>query len=87
MKINIIGTATTQFGELWDKSLEDLLREATFGALTDAKLEPKQIEAIFVANKAAGSYENQHHLNALVSQFFPHHPPAIRVEAACASGS
>ncbi|OGJ37673.1 MAG: hypothetical protein A2383_04140 [Candidatus Pacebacteria bacterium RIFOXYB1_FULL_39_46] len=86
MKIKIIGTATTKFGELWDKSLEDLLREAVDGALRNANLEPKQIEAVFVANKAAGSYENQHHLNALVSQFFPHHPPAIRVEAACASG-
>lgn len=87
MNLHIAGTAITNFGELWNTSLEDLLQEAVHAALVDAVLEPKDIEAVFVANKAAGTYENQHHLNALVSQFFPHYPPAMRIEGACASGS
>jgi acetyl-CoA C-acetyltransferase len=86
MHIHILGTHTTHFGELWNQSLSDLGREAITRAVTNSNLDPTDIEAVFVANKAAASFEGQHHLNALVSDFFPHHPPAIRVEAACASG-
>ncbi len=87
MTINILGSAITPFGELWDKSLITLLCEAVKKSIEDAQIEPKQIEAVFVANKAAGNYENQHHLNALVSNCLPHFPPAMRIEGACASGS
>ncbi len=87
MRVKILGSGITHFGELWDKSLIELLSDAATEAIADAGLGPKDIEAVFVANKAAGNYENQHHLNALVSQFFPHYPPAMRIEGACASGS
>lgn len=86
MTIAIAGTAITKFGELWDKSLTDLLTEASLGAVKNARLEKTDIDAIFVANMAGGSFNNQRHLNALASQLFPHFPPAVRVEAACASG-
>lgn len=85
--LRIIGTAITDFGELYDKSLSDLFREAVDEALLDAQLPASAIEAVFVANKAGGSFNHQRHLNALVSQFFPHYPPAMRIEGACASGS
>jgi len=87
MTIRIIGSAVTPFGELWNKNLRELLSDAMLEAITNASLSPTDVEAIFVANKAAGNFENQHHLNALVSMMFPHYPPAMRVEAACASGS
>jgi len=87
MQITILGNYITNFGELWDKELDDLLDEAVTGAVQDAQLDKKDIQAVFVANKAAGNFGNQHHLNALVSQMFPHFPPAMRIEAACASGS
>ncbi len=87
MNISILGSYTTQFGELWDQSLSDLCHEAVDGVLSDARIEAKQVEAVFVANKAAGNFENQHHLNALVSQFFSHFPPSMRIEGACASGA
>lgn len=86
MKISILGSAITQFGELWDKSLADLLMEASLGAVHNAEVEPAQIEAIFVANKAGSNFENQMHLGAIVSQLFDHFPPAARIEGACASG-
>lgn len=55
--------------------------------LPESKYDSFQIEAVFVANMAAGQFTNQLHLNALVSQMLTHKPPAFRVEAACASGS
>ncbi|NCN06817.1 MAG: thiolase domain-containing protein [Candidatus Pacebacteria bacterium] len=85
-KIHIVGSHITQFGELWDRSLEDLAYEATTQCITDADLQPKEIDAIFVANMTASQFETQAHLGALVSDFLPHHPPSTRVEAACASG-
>lgn len=84
--ITIIGTAITDFGELWDRDLRSLLQEATTQSIKDAKLELKDIEAVFVANMAGGMYEGQLHLGALVSSFFPHFPPGTRIEGACASG-
>lgn len=84
--IFIAGSAITNFGELWDKSLEDLLREASARAIENAQLDFSDIDAIFVANMGAGAFEGQMHLGALVSSWFPQHPPAMRVEGACASG-
>lgn len=86
MHISILGSSITQFGELWDLSVQDLLKLAVEEALVNAAVESREIEAVFVANKAAGNFENQHHLNALVSGLFSHLPPAMRVEGACASG-
>jgi acetyl-CoA C-acetyltransferase len=85
--IAIRGYGQTPFGELWNISLPDLLSQATSAALTDSKLKPEEIDAVYVANMASGNYEYQMHLNSLVSSFFKHHPPAFRLEAACASGS
>jgi acetyl-CoA C-acetyltransferase len=84
--IAIIGTAITKFGELWEKDLSDLFSDVVERSIRDAGIEPSDVDAVFVANKAAGNFENQSHLNALVSQCFEHFPPAMRIEAACASG-
>jgi len=86
MKIKILAEYITKFGELWDKSLSDLLKEAATEVISKADIKPSEIEAVFVANMGSGILENQLHLGALVSSFFPHHPPAVRVEGACASG-
>ncbi len=87
MKINVLGQAITKFGELWQKSLSDLLSEAMTEALSNANLEAKDIDAIFVANMSAGMLENQVHLGALASQLLGQNKPAMRIEGACASGS
>jgi len=86
MKINIAGHYITKIGELWDKSLRDLLKEAIDGAIENSQISPKTIDAVFVSNKAAGSFENQLHLGALASQMMKGNPPAMRIEGACASG-
>jgi len=87
MKITVLGQAITSFGELWQKSLSDLLVDAMVGAIKNANLEIKDIDAIFVANMSAGMAENQVHLGALASQLMGGNKPAMRVEGACASGS
>ncbi len=87
MTLSIIGTGITPFGELWDQSLEDLAAAALYEAIGEAKLAAEDIEAVFVANMGAGAMEGQMHLGALISSRLPHHPPAVRVEGACASGS
>ncbi len=86
MKISILGHYTTQVGELWKRGIPELLEEAVRGAVKKSQLEPKQIEAVYVANKASGQLNHQLHLNALASQIFEHYPPAMRIEGACASG-
>jgi len=45
--INLIGYCTTQFGELWEKSLFDLAEEAIVGVLKQTNLTNKQIDAVF----------------------------------------
>lgn len=83
----IVGAGLTDFGELWGMSLEALFSQAMTAAIQSSGLRPGQIEAVYVANMAAEAYEGQAHLGPLVSALLPHHPPAMRVEGACASGS
>jgi len=86
MKVSVLGIYQTKFGELWEKSLTDLISEAAFRALKDASLEPKNIEAIFVGNMLASKVTNQGHLGAIVNEILRINVPGIKVEAACASG-
>lgn len=86
MKIVVLGSYQTKFGELWDKSLKDLIVEAGLGAIKDAGIKKKQIEVVFVANKLAGQLVEQNHLSALVAEQLDLSVPVIRIEAACASG-
>lgn len=87
-KIAVIGAAYTKFDEHWDKSLRDLATEAGGKALHDAKLEGKEIQALYVGNMSGGRFIGQEHLAALaVDQAGLNPIPATRVEGACASGA
>jgi len=86
MKIRVLGSHITDFGELWDASLAGLLTEASLRAVEAAGLELNDIQAVYVSNMAAGAFDGQVHLGAVVSGLFPHYPPAMRIEGACASG-
>ncbi len=91
-ELKIVGSyVSDHFGELWDKSLNDLIKETVLGVLKSVSkssdFDPEEIEAVYIANMASGLFNNQLHLNAVVSQLFNHFPPSIRVEGACASGS
>ncbi|VVA44061.1 conserved hypothetical protein [Candidatus Roizmanbacteria bacterium] len=83
---NIIGYYTTQFGELWEKSLFDLVEEAIFGVLKQTNLENKQIDAVFFGNMLAGVLENNLHSTSKIAEILKINIPIFRAEAACASG-
>lgn len=86
MKIAVLGGYQTKFGELWYKSLEDLIFEACLGAIKEAGIDKKKIEIAFVGNKLSGNLSNQNHLGALLAELLQINIPVVRTEAACASG-
>lgn len=86
MKIQIVGAATTQFGELWDISPRTLAHEAMSKALADASKQPKQIDALFVGNMMADILGNQANLGSLFGEELGAFVPAFHIEGACASG-
>lgn len=86
--VAIVGVGSTRFGELWDKSLKDLIAEAGFKAATEAGIRGKDVELIVGGNMSGGMFIGQEHIAALVADVLGLQPtPAIRVEAACASGA
>jgi len=100
-KVCIIGAHNTKFGsfvkrnketgEVTDTcSLYDLLLEAGRGALTDAGVEAKDIDGVWVGSCAPGLFANQEHLAAFAMEIDPvglRFKPMTRCEDACASGS
>ncbi|MCL5675528.1 MAG: thiolase domain-containing protein [Patescibacteria group bacterium] len=86
MAITVLGASTTNFGELWNQSLRDLIREASLLALKDANLSPKDVEAVFVGNMLSGILGSQEQLGPVVTEELGINVSATRVEAACASG-
>lgn len=87
MQPTITGYYTTRFGELWDLSLTDLLREASFGALDSAGIEKGELDAVVVSNMLSGILENNLHMSSKMAEILGLHIPMYRVEAACASGA
>lgn len=86
MKISILGTATTKFGELWNVSPRALAKEAMFNALNASDLKPSQIDALFVGNMLSEILGNQANLGSLLVEELGVQVPAFRIEGACASG-
>lgn len=85
--IYITGAGQTPFGEHWDMSLQDLLENAMNAAIEDSGGTALDIDTIVVGNMLGEVTSEQAHLGALASSLLPHHPPALRAEAACASGA
>lgn len=85
--IHIVGCGQTPFGELWSKDVRDLMEDAMSAALEDSPCTSLDIDMIVVANMLAETVSYQANLGSMASLLLPHRPPALRVEAACASGS
>ncbi len=85
--VHLIGHGQTRFGELWDKSIRDLMEEATDAAISSSPCTALDIDMIIVSNMLAEVTNGQAHLAAIASSLLPHHPPALRVESACGSGA
>lgn len=99
-KASIIGAYNTEFGAFVKKdkatglvtdtkTYYDLLIEAGRGAIADAGLEAKDIDAIYVGSCSPGSFINQEHVAPLAAEIDPalRFKPMTRCECACASSS
>jgi acetyl-CoA C-acetyltransferase len=81
----VLGGAQTDFA-LKGRTVEDLVEEATTGALADARVDA--VETIHVGNAFGQLFTGQGHLGAMPATVIPALAglPAMRHEAACASG-
>ncbi|MDH2906415.1 MAG: thiolase domain-containing protein [Methanomassiliicoccales archaeon] len=87
--VAVIGIGDTRFGELWEHSLRDIGMQAGIMAVGDANIVGEQLDALYIGNMAAGSLIDQEHLGAMVADYSglsQLHLPAVRIEAAGASG-
>ena len=53
-KVAIVGMGTSQFGELWEKGVDDLIVDAATEAFEDAGVEPKDIQAAWFGTFETG---------------------------------
>jgi acetyl-CoA C-acetyltransferase len=81
-KVAIIGMGCTKFGELWDKSVNDLIIDATFEACEDAGVELKDVEAAWLGTVFSG-----HTALSLSPPLKLQYIPVTRVENMCATGT
>ena len=86
MKSHIVGYHTTKFGELWDRSLFDLVEDTVVGVIKNTNIEIENINAIFFGNMLGGVLENNLHAGAKIAEILGVTSPVYRVEGACASG-
>jgi acetyl-CoA C-acetyltransferase len=101
VKVSIVGAYNTKFGafvkrdretgEVGDlKSFYELLIEAGAGAIADAGLEAKDIDAIWVGSCSPSLFVNQEHVGPLALEIDPEGllmKPTTRTEGACATSS
>lgn len=86
--VSIVGSGHTKFGRMDNRSLEDLIVEATQGALNDAAIEAKDIDAVFLGHFNSGMVPDGF-ASSLIHQADDgfRFTPAMRCENACASGA
>jgi acetyl-CoA C-acetyltransferase len=81
-KVAIIGMGCTHFGELFDKSQEDLVIDSCYEAINDAGIDPKDIDAAWLGTVDGGNLGSR--LNRILKlQYIP----VTRVENLCATGT
>ncbi len=81
-RVAIVGMGCSKFGEMWDKSDEDLMVDACYEALEDAGLESKDIQAAWYGTNFTG-FTGQMLAHAIKLEYIP----VTRVENACATAT
>jgi acetyl-CoA C-acetyltransferase len=81
-KVAIIGMGCTKFGELWHKSVDDLITDATYEACEDAGIDLKDIQAAWLGTVFSGQTAL-----SLSSPLKLQYIPVTRVENMCATGT
>ena len=87
MKLAVLGSFSTSYGELWNARFTDLLAQSSLGVLADAKLKPTDIDYIVTASMCCGLSNGQLNIGALAADLLRLNVPSIHVEGACASGA
>ena len=90
-KVAIIGMGCSQFGERWDVGASDLIVECAYEAYEDAGIEPKDIEACWIATTTRGAQGGQGSTCSPTGLHVPlalklQYKPSTRIENACGSG-
>jgi acetyl-CoA C-acetyltransferase len=90
--VYILGGGRTDFKRNMKKegkTIRDLITEAGRKAISDAKIDPAEIQAAAVGNFNAGQFTKQLHLGGFIPEVDPklHGIPTMHTEAACASGA
>lgn len=89
--INVTITAAwhSKFGKLKEETLYSLYEKAIRGTLKEARLEARDVDAVFVGNFSGGTFNNQENIACYGVNAVPglRHKPMYRTENACASGS
>ena len=84
-EVAVVGVGVNKWGELWELSLRDIFVDAALKAMDDAGVD--KIDALYVGSMSPGLFVGQEHLASLLADYLGQCPiPAMRVEAACASG-
>ncbi|MEA3308101.1 MAG: thiolase domain-containing protein, partial [Chloroflexota bacterium] len=84
--VAIIGIGQTPVSEHWEASIRALALEAALKALQSANVD--KVDAIYVGNMISGEVTGQEHLGALLADALAMDGvEAMKIEAACASGS
>jgi acetyl-CoA C-acetyltransferase len=81
-KVAIIGMGCTHFGELWEKSQEDLVIDACTEAFDDAEIDPKEIDACWLGTVDGGKLGSR-----LTRILKLQYVPVTRIENLCATGT
>jgi acetyl-CoA C-acetyltransferase len=85
-KVAILGMGCSQFGERWDKSAEDLMVEAFRECVVDAAIDPREIQAAWLASCFDQINLGKSALPLSMTLRLPN-IPVTRVENYCATGS
>jgi acetyl-CoA C-acetyltransferase len=85
-KVAIIGMGCTKFGELWDKSVEDLMVEAFQETLEDAGIEKKDIQAAWLGTCFDEIHVGKSAIPLSITLKLPF-IPVTRTENFCATGT
>lgn len=81
-KVAIVGMGCTKFGELWDKSPDDLVIESCYEAFEDAGIDSKDIQAAWFGTETTGNSGT-----SLARPLKLEYIPVTRIENICATGS
>ncbi|MBA7665806.1 3-ketoacyl-CoA thiolase [subsurface metagenome] len=87
-KVAVVGVGETKFSGGQEKTNVELFAEAALGAINEANLKSRDIQALFVGNALGGFEEGQQMVQSFIANNIgAFNVPANRYDGACASAS